>query len=234
MREFGRRAAAVSADVKRDKIAVDAVVHRGDGRDVVSTLGAKVKFDLAVFSPPYPNNIDYTEIYKLEAWLLGLIRSRDEFRSLRYETMRSHPSVAFPDDYPASDGPRRTEVMQLIDPLLRVVPPDRYRHARVRLIRGYFDDILQTFVGLRDVLRAGAYSVYVVGNSAHGHADGFVIAADVLIAALARLAGFEVRSMTIARRPSRRSVKSPFLRESIVVLQNPHVRSQPDSVPPKR
>jgi DNA modification methylase len=35
--------------------------------------GESADFDLILTSPPYPNNIDYSEVYKLELWLLGFI-----------------------------------------------------------------------------------------------------------------------------------------------------------------
>ena len=47
------------------------------------------------YSPPYLNCIDYTEVYKLELWLLELVKTQAEFRQVRLGTLRSHPSVKF-------------------------------------------------------------------------------------------------------------------------------------------
>ena len=38
---------------------------RGDARKLLSTAGP---FDAAIFSPPYPNSFDYTDIYNIELW----------------------------------------------------------------------------------------------------------------------------------------------------------------------
>jgi hypothetical protein len=221
MREFTARTQAVAEDLSKIAIMreVDTQVHLGDGRAVASTVDPKGGFDLALFSPPYANNIDYTEVYKLENWLLGLIGNRAEFRAQRLLTMRSHPSIRFPDAYETSDNGYRETVAPLLAPLLEAIPVDRYRYERERTIRGYFDDMLQTLVGVHRVLKTGGHAVYVVGNSAHGHGDdGFVIASDLVIAALASAVGFDVARIAVARHPSRRSVPSRFLRESVVFL----------------
>lgn len=232
MSEFVRRASAVIEDVAGLGLLtdVDAQVYLGDGRAVTSSLDRNHRFDLALFSPPYPNNIDYTEIYKLENWLLGLIRTQEEFRAQRLRTMRSHPSVRFADDYHSSDNGYRKSVAPLLAPLLRAVPDDRYQHQRRRLIRGYFDDILQTLIGVHHVVKPGGHAVYVVGNSAHGHGDdGFVIASDVLIASIAEAVGFEVSRVAVARHPSRRNLPSRFLRESVVFLKKSSMNGETES-----
>jgi hypothetical protein len=77
--EFSRRAKLLAEDVS-DRVVSDSVslqVVRGDGRRVADLLPhMRDRCDLVLFSPPYLNNIDYTEVYKLEAWLLGLFATR--------------------------------------------------------------------------------------------------------------------------------------------------------------
>ena len=53
-------------------------------------------FTALCYSPPYLNNIDYSEVYKLELWLRGDVVSKDQFYKLRLGTFRSHPSITFP------------------------------------------------------------------------------------------------------------------------------------------
>ena len=73
-------------------VTAPARVHHADGRDLSAAGISKDSVDLIVTSPPYPNNIDYSEVYKLELWLMGFIRSNEEFLKLRKTTMRSHPT----------------------------------------------------------------------------------------------------------------------------------------------
>ena len=79
-----------------------AIVKLGDGRDPISSGVEKESLDLIFTSPPYPNNIDYSEVYKLELWLLGFITNSEDFRKLRRSTFRSHPAYGrsqLPQDF---------------------------------------------------------------------------------------------------------------------------------------
>jgi hypothetical protein len=62
-------------------------VLRGDAR---TALGQVDRADVAIFSPPYPNSFDYTDVYNLELWMLGYLRSGEDNRALRQDTLRSH------------------------------------------------------------------------------------------------------------------------------------------------
>lgn len=180
--------------------------------------------DLVVFSPPYPNNIDYTEVYKTELWALSFVTDADEFREQRQATLRSHPSVKFRRALSYLEGDRGGAVTALIGPVLKAIPAgSRYATQLERMICGYADDMLTTFDATFKSLRNGGYCVYVVGNSVHGTAeDPVMIASDVLLGRLAELAGFEVEVVLVARDLPRRRIESRFVRESVVVLRKPH------------
>ena len=217
--EFERRTTQVVDDLALQTERSTGRVVRGDGRRPAEQLH-DIAADLVLFSPPYPNNIDYTEVYKLENWFLGFISSAPEFRDQRLRTVRSHPSVFFPADYEVSENGYMAEFTCLVGPILDAIPNSRYQHQRRRLVRGYFDDMLATLTRLRPMVASNGQVVYVVGNSGHGHgADGFVIAADTVMAALAEAAGYTVERIVVARRPTRRKANSDLLRESIVFLR---------------
>ena len=217
--EFERRTTQVIDDLAFRTTGSHGSVVRGDGRRPAEQT-SDVSADLVLFSPPYPNNIDYTEVYKLENCLLGFISSASEFREQRLRTVRSHPSVFFPPEYEVSENGYRSEFVRLVGPILDSIPNGRYQHQRRRLVRGYFDDMLATLTRLRPLVKSEGRVVYVVGNSAHGHGpSGFVIAADTVIAALAEAAGYVVDKIVVARRPTRRRVESDLIRESVVFLR---------------
>lgn len=64
---------------------------RGDARIELRRL--EKQFDLVLFSPPYLNSFDYTDIYNIELWVLGYLRTRDQNTSLRGSTIASHVQI---------------------------------------------------------------------------------------------------------------------------------------------
>lgn len=219
---FLDRAGEIEEDLPTASRRLRARVHHADARAAGGILRKDGPFDLAIFSPPYPNNIDYTEVYKLEAWLLGLYRDQGDFAAQRRRTLRSHASLDFGEAPVGLEESQLADLRRLLLPVLRAVPDDdRYSGARRRTISGYAMDMLALLRGLRNAMTHDGHVVYVVGNSLHGGSGGtgLLIAADLLIAKLAELAGFTVTELAVARVPSRRRTGSPYLRESIVFAQ---------------
>lgn len=201
---------------------VDLTVYDGDGRKASEILHEDFKADLVVCSPPYPNNIDYTEVYKLEAWFMGAYNSAEEFRRQRHQTLRSHPSVKFEPLPKLDDKELGKNLNRLVAPLVAALPMDRYRHGRERLIRGYVEDMAVTLKQCLARTMAGGWMAVIVGNSLHGTGDdSLLVAADVLIARAGELVGWDVARIDVGRRPGRRSAGEPRLRESMVLLRHP-------------
>ncbi len=176
--------------------------------------------DWVVFSPPYPNNIDYTEVYKTESWALEVYASEDDMRLQRLSTLRSHPSVLFPEEYHYPRSASADQVAALIAPILRCIPADRYAKGRTQLIRGYADDMFRVLQQARRQVRNGGHAAVIVGNSAHGEGDQrFVVAADLVIAGLAEQAEWMVEEVCVARMLRRRTDDDGWMRESVIVLR---------------
>lgn len=192
-----------------------------DKSQKIDGLGGKT-FDLVVYSPPYLNNIDYSEVYKLELWLSGHIRTHQQFRELRLGSLRSHPSIKFPDTALVDDLPEDVWARRLRDSLLRSLPDNRDRTWRVRLVRGYVDDMYQALSTQFTVARPGATVVCVVGNSLHGGKEHPIpIATDLLISALGQTVGLEVALLQVARQLRRRDHSNRLLRESVIFMRRP-------------
>jgi hypothetical protein len=215
--EFLARTEAASEDLPVDPYPLTGEIKLGDARGDTLPSGASAA-GLVLFSPPYPNNIDYTEIYKMELWLLGFVSSGDEFADQRRQTVRSHPSLKTSDPALLHPESHCSAVDDVIAPILDLVPNgDRYSASRRRTVDGYLRDMFSSLRYTYDRVVPDTPLVYVVGNSFHGSSSSgsFLFAADLLIAELAEIAGFEVERIKIARFPRRRS-GSPFLRESVV------------------
>ena len=200
-----------------------AKVLQGDARNLdflsfYNTLPHK--FGLIIYSPPYPNNFDYSEIYKCELWLTGFIKSYKQWLQLRRRTFRSHPSCKFPETYFLRETPILREVYRLVEQAAKCpdIGEKRAKQRAPKVIRGYFDDVFLILKEQIVKLVPGGYIVCVVGNSKHGNLH---IPADTLIAKIGQALGLELVEIRIAKYRLSRNQQSQKLRESLVVFRKP-------------
>jgi len=200
--------------------APSAKIITGDGRRPTKYGIKKNSIDIIVTSPPYPNNIDYSEVYKLELWLLGFINNNSQFLRLRKKTFRSHPLCSQPDiTTEFSRAINRGRLADLLQPaLVRLSSnPEQWRK---KVLLGYVADMWTSLQEQHLCLRKGGYAALVVGNSLHGCSElPYLIPTDLIIAELGRSIGFEVENILIARSLKRRLSGNHFLRESVVLLK---------------
>jgi hypothetical protein len=203
------------------KRLADAKVIEGDGRTFKSTGIETESVDIVLTSPPYPNNIDYSEVYKLELWLLGFVNNSDEFLRLRKTTLRSHPTSDL-DSAPNADflsAIAKNPLANFFGPLIQRTEAhkDAWRH---RVAIGYFSDLWLSLNEQHRCLRRGGRAFLVLGNSLHGSAgEAYLIPTDLLVAQLGKTVGFELERIIVARNTRRRLSGNHFLRESIIVLK---------------
>jgi hypothetical protein len=196
-------------------------IIEGDGRGL-ATAGPDLLADRSValmaYSPPYLNHIDYTEVYKVELWLLGYVAKKEEMLGLRRRTFRSHASVIFEDrneELPAN-------VAEAIAMVCDEVEQSKNKwHARLRPVAiGYACDLQQSLRRQYQILAPGGQIVCVIGNSSHGRAEHkATIPADLWFSHIARAVGFEVEKFVVARQLRRRGKDCRFLRETAIVLR---------------
>lgn len=209
-------------------------IAQGDAREVGALmtpdgglLAACNSVGLALFSPPYLNCVDYSEVYKLELWLLGMVSTSAEFRRLREGTLRSHPSIAFPErPVPWTEG---SPVFALIDAISGFLEDNLSRRPVGTMVRQYFADMYEVFLQLRNVVVPGGAVACVVANSTFSKRTSSAdnrreewrvpIPTDVLLARLAESAGFDDVEVWAARDLRPRNVTSGSARESIVIAR---------------
>ncbi len=196
-------------------------VLQGDGRDLaidVDDILGDRRVALIAFSPPYLNHIDYTEVYKVELWLLRHVAKQSEMLDLRRRTLRSHASVLF--DEPDEELPET--VKKAIELACDAVEQSGSKwHARLRAVAiGYASDLQRSLRRQHALLAPDGRVVCVVGNSSHGRSEHLAtIAADLWIAHIASSLGFQVEKLMIVRRLRRRGDECEFLRESAIMLR---------------
>ena len=174
-------------------------------------------YDLVIYSPPYLNNFDYSEIYKLELWLLGFIQNYEQWSDLRKGTLRSHHSIKFDVTNCLSTDPLTHKIYNYLSEMGQSACLSGY--AKVNMpstILGYFDDMYLALKEQYRVLKPGGFLVYLVANSQH---KDLPIATDLIIGEVARKIGFKPLDLMVLRERNGRTKTQHFLRESVVFLR---------------
>lgn len=213
-------------DVKAVQRASWGNVFHGDARQPESTHPCQLTdqelpregYGLILYSPPYLNSIDYSEIYKIELWLLEFVTNAEEFRMLRRGTVTSHPSVRV-DSKPDLRSFGLDELAMYVNELSS--HPDLGRAAeRGWIIPAYFSDMTRALTQQVEMLLPGGHIVCIIGNSKYGNLQ---IDTDLLLAEIGQSLGLEVVALEIARWRNSRTTQGLKLRESIIVLRKPRV-----------
>ncbi len=195
----------------------------GDGRTFSGCGIEPGSVDLVLTSPPYFNNIDYSEVYKLELWLMDFIRDANAFLQLRKGTLRSHPtSELSSQESNFLQTATRSPLSATFDPILSKLDTVNEKWRR-KLLIAYFSDMESSLKHQYQALRSGGLAFIVVGNSLHGGQYApYVVATDLLLCELAQTVGFVVEKVSVARRLRRRLTGNHFLRESVIALRKPN------------
>lgn len=220
----------------------EALVHRGDARNLRPHV-KRASVGLAMYSPPYLNGIDYSEVYKVEEYFLGFVKDPAGLRRLREGTLRSHASIQFPER--RSSLGREVSPRTLVRRLIRAVcdffgahEMRQFQRQYRWLVEAYFADMYEAFKEQRRVLKAGGYAVCVVANSMFAGpplteiaSSGVTtkhprwqlpLATDVILSALAREAGLSVLPSFAVRTLRPRNVPAGWSRESVLIFRKPH------------
>ena len=189
----------------------DYSVIRGDARSLASTVGS---CDLAVFSPPYPNSFDYTDVYNVELWTLGYLNSRTSNSRLRNSTLRSHVQIL--RDMTANKAATPT-LARTVD-ALKSVQGDLWNPHIPDMVAAYTADMEIILRALSSNLRPGGRIYMVVGDSRYAGVD--VPVATILVE-LAPSLNYQVRNLEPCRsmRVSPQQGGHYELPETLIVLE---------------
>ena len=176
------------------------------------------KVGLCVFSPPYANCFDYCEVYKLEFWLGGFVKTYKDFAQYRSIAMRSHVNSQF--DHNIKNYQKEVDLIAEIISAFNI-----WNKNIPDMLRGYFDDTYELLKNIKSVLVKDAKCFIVVANSGY---KGILVPTDLLIAEIATSLGFKVNQIFYVRkiRSSSQQMKELHLeyenliRESIIEIQN--------------
>lgn len=171
----------------------------------------KNKTSLVVFSPPYANCFDYSEVYKLELWMSGYIDEYEKLNKLRNESLSSHlnKNLNHYQEHPLL----KESLSQIKNTWSKKIP---------LMISGYFYDMEKIIENSFSILKKGGYCVIIVGNSAY---SGHIIKTDEILSRIAIEKGFSEIEIHIARKLRASSQQAKLfsnensLRESVIIMK---------------
>lgn len=137
---------------------------RGDARKQVAETP---HIDVAVFSPPYPNSFDYTDVYNMELWMGGYLSTRQDNRDLREQTLRSHVQIrrSFETDKTGSS------LLNECYGRLCEARSKLWNKDLPEMVPAYFSDMRSVMKGLHEKLVSGGRMYVVVGDSRYANVD---------------------------------------------------------------
>ena len=171
--------------------------------------------DISIFSPPYLNCFDYTEIYKIELWFGGFVNNYSDLKMIRNESLTSHLNKEMINE--GNITFMRTQ--KYIDAIKK---QDIWSPKIPSMIANYFSDMHKVIKNVYQLLKEGGYCVIIVGNSAYGK---IVIPTDEIIMHISEDIGFKPCSIKVARKlntsPQQQKKVSDIdkLRESLVFIR---------------
>ncbi|MBQ6895543.1 MAG: DNA adenine methylase [Clostridia bacterium] len=168
-----------------------------------------------IYSPPYANCFDYTEIYKLELWFGKFVAEYTDLKKLRNVSLHSHLNGDLNVEAEA-----KSETLSRL--LFELQKKELWDKKIPKMLELYYDDMFKVIEESYRVLNDKGFCCIVVGNSAYG---GIVFPADLILAEYAEMIGFKVDKIEVDRYIITSSQQyemtkenSKFLRESIVCL----------------
>ena len=150
---------------------------------------------LAVFSPPYPNSFDYTDVYNVELWTLGYLNGPDDNLTLRTSTLSSHVQVSREFADPPVGSSTLTRVLENLE----FRRGDLWDQRIPNMVGAYFSDLLGVLDHLKQVLVDKATAWIIIGDSSYA---GVRVPTAQILYELAKYSGWkelEVESLRTMR-----------------------------------
>lgn len=179
----------------RNRLCLDFELARGDCRELIPSDRA---FDVAIFSPPYPNSFDYTDVYNVELWAAGYLSASAENRALRLKTLRSHVQIS----RPFTTKSLESATLKRVSTELEAVRDKLWNKSIPDMVAAYFEDMNTIMSQLHGSLVVQGRAYMVVGDSRY---HGVHIPVATILTELAK----EIGLQKVSEEPFRSMRASP-------------------------
>ena len=212
----------IAHDLTKEPLAAKVQIFNKDARKVLGALPHK--FRLCVTSPPYLNSFDYSDVYRPEMFLTGMVSNTKQLKRIRLKTVRSHVQARWEPPTDSDFGDLYNDTMSS----LRSVE-DKLWDVRIpSMVQAYFEDMKRILRQMYQRADTNAQVWLVVSTSAYG---GVEIPVDLILANIGTQIGWFLREVGVIRqirhaghhwsRLPKEQRPNAKLRESVVVLERP-------------
>ncbi len=217
LRHFEEKISLANLDLKKKLPNRNSKIYLGNSIDLIKSKRFKEKYkekiDLCLFSPPYANCFDYTEVYKVELWMGDFVREYSDLKALREKSLSSHLNKNF-------EGLASPEELK---PYLKKIDINKLWSKKIySMLISYFYEMNILLMEIYKVLAKSGHCVIVIGNSAYSNK---VIPSDIIFSNMAKNIGFseskivEARKLGTSSQQLNKVDKPSLLRESLVFLK---------------
>ena len=167
-------------------LAANWRVAVADARSLPDPSGS---FTGVITSPPYPNRHDYTRMFCIE--LLFAFLDTDQLRSLRRQTLESHPEAR----------PKRRDSPDYKPPELLTTTLWRIKENSIdprvpRMLAGYFKDMYLFLLEAQRICKGGGRIALIIGNAQYA---GVPVLVDEIVASIGESIGLHCEDISVAR-----------------------------------
>jgi tRNA G10 N-methylase Trm11 len=213
----------IAADLRRLRrhAGIPAKVYETDARQITELIEPN-SIDAVITSPPYPNEKDYTRTTRLEAVMLGFLKSKEDLRALKQGLLRSNTRGVYAADEDDRHVSQNREIQRIAAAIearrIEMGKTSGFERLYARVTKLYFGGMARHLSALRTVLRPGAQLAYVVGDQASYLR--IMIRTGKLLAEIAESLGYTVTGIDLFRTRLATATKEQ-LREEVVLLRWP-------------
>ena len=214
---FYRRALTMINDIEVNPLLEkDRIILNGDTRSLFRQREDE-SINLVIFSPPYLNSFDYSDIYRPELFLGKFISNNNDLMKLRKKTLRSQVQCKWKTNEKSDSVWVKNIVAKLDD------RKERLWNIRIpQMVSSYFYDMEIVLKESYRVAKKNAQLWFVVSTSAYA---GVEIPVDLILADIASKQGWNLVSVNALRklRTSSQCVDDDLqrvkLRESLIICR---------------
>lgn len=189
---FHRNAMQMISDLEKNPLLEGTRdIIQGDTRELLK-MSEQESADLIIFSPPYLNSFDYSDIYRPELFLGRFVKDNEELMQLRKKTLRSHVQCRW-DRHDNSTSPWVSGIVEQL-----IAKQETLWNVNIPyMVSAYFYDMEEVLKQSYRIAKHNSQLWLVVSTSAY---SGVEIPVDLILADIATTCGWELDSVNALRK----------------------------------